>query len=203
MASSSSMAPPPGEITQLLKRLSGGDRAAESRLVPLVYAELRRLAARYMWRERRDHTLQPTALVHEAYLKLIEQRRVSWQSRTHFFCVAARLMRRILVDHARQRGAAKRGGAHTKISLDRSVGVQEQADLDVVALDEALDALSKLDPQQARVIELRFFAGLTIEEISEALRISPATITRDWVTAKAWLFDQLNQAAHNGQDARQ
>ena len=188
-------------ITELLIGWNRGDKSALDRLMPLVYEELRNVARRRLAVEDREHTLQSAALVNETYLRLVDQERVQWRNRAHFFAISARMMRRILVDHARQRGAAKRGGAHTRISLDRSVGVQEQADLDVVALDEALDALSKLDPQQARVIELRFFAGLTIEEISEALRISPATITRDWVTAKAWLFDQLNQAADKSQDS--
>jgi RNA polymerase sigma factor (TIGR02999 family) len=180
-------------ITELLIGWNRGDKSALDRLMPLVYEELRNVARRRLAVEDREHTLQSAALVNETYLRLVDQERVQWRNRAHFFAISARMMRRILVDHARQRGAAKRGGSHTKISLDRSVGLHEQADLDVVALDEALDALSKLDPQQARVIELRFFAGLTIEEISEALRISPATITRDWVTAKAWLFDQLNR----------
>jgi len=187
-------------ITELLIGWNRGDKSALDRLMPLVYEELRNVARRRLAVEDREHTLQSAALVNETYLRLVDQQRVQWRNRAHFFAISARMMRRILVDHARQRRAAKRGGAHTTISLDPSLGLQEQADLDVVALDEALDVLSKLDPQQARVIELRFFAGLTIEEISEALRISPATITRDWVTAKAWLFDQLNRAADNSQD---
>ncbi|HLJ47373.1 MAG TPA: sigma-70 family RNA polymerase sigma factor [Bryobacteraceae bacterium] len=187
-------------ITELLIGWNQGDKGALDRLMPLVYEELRHVARRRLAVEDREHTLQSAALVNETYLRLVDQERVQWRNRAHFFAISARIMRRILVDHARQRSAAKRGGGNPKLSLDPSLGVLEQADLDVVALDEALDSLAKLDPQQARVIELRFFAGLTIVEVSEALGISPATVTRDWVTAKAWLFAQLNQAGNVGQD---
>lgn len=172
-----------------------GDKGALDRLMPLVYDELRIVARRHLAVEDREHTLQSAGLVNETYLRLVDQERVHWQNRAHFFAISARMMRRILVDHARQRRAEKRGGAQPKLSLDQSLGFQGRKDLDVVALDEALAKLSQLDPQQARVVELRFFGGLTIEEISEALHISPATVTRDWVTAKAWLFAQLNTAA--------
>ncbi len=180
-------------ITELLIDWNRGDKGALDRLMPLVYDELRNVARHHLAVEDREHTLQSAALVNETYLRLVDQDRVQWQNRAHFFAISARLMRRILVDHARQRRAAKRGGAQPTISLDASVDVQHRQDVDVIALDEALGTLSKLDPQQARVIELRFFGGLTIEEISEVLAISPGTVTRDWVTAKAWLFNQLNR----------
>ena len=172
-------------ITELLLDWNQGDRGALDRLMPLVYNELRGVARHHLAFEDREHTLQSAALVNETYLRLIDQDRVQWKNRAHFFAISARMMRRILVDHARQRRAAKRGGIQPKLSLDQSAGVPERADLDVVALDEALEGLTKLDPQQARVIELRFFGGLTIDEVSEALGISAATVTRDWVTAKA------------------
>ena len=193
MASSSYKASPPGEITQLLKRLSGGDRAAESRLVPLVYAELRRLAARYMWRERRDHTLQPTALVHEAYLKLIEQRRVSWQSRTHFFCVAARLMRRILVDHAREVKASKRAGSRFRVQLGPDIAAPGEKSSELLAIDQALERLLEQNPRQARIVELRFFGGCSEEEIAQMLGTSVRTVKRDWSVARAWLYAELSK----------
>jgi RNA polymerase sigma factor (TIGR02999 family) len=181
-------------ITELLIGWNQGDKGALDRLMPLVYDELRNVARHRLAAEDSGQTLESAALVHETYLRLVDQERVHWQNRAHFFAISARMMRRILVDHARQRRAAKRGGPQPKISLDQSLGLQGRKELDVVALDEALANLSKLDPQQAHVVELRFFGGLTIEEISEALNISPATVTRDWVTAKAWLFAQLNTA---------
>jgi RNA polymerase sigma-70 factor (ECF subfamily) len=193
MTSSSNVASPPGEITQLLKRLSGGDRAAESRLVSLVYAELRRLAARYMQRERRDHTLQPTALVHEAYLKLIEQRRVDWQSRAHFYCVAARLMRRILVDHAREVKASKRAGSRYRVPLEADVARTEEKSGELLAIDQALDRLLKHNPRQAQIVELRFFGGCSEEEIAHMLAISVRTVKRDWSVARAWLYAELSK----------
>jgi len=185
-------------VTELLIDWNRGDKGALDRLMPLVYDELRNVARHRLAVEDQGHTLPSAALVNETYLRLVDQKRVNWQNRAHFFAISARLMRRILVDHARQRRAAKRAGDHPNLSLDQSFGVQEPAELDVVALDEALETLSNLDPQQARVIELRFFGGLTIEEISEALDISPATVTRDWVTAKAWLFSQLKPDATEG-----
>jgi RNA polymerase sigma factor (TIGR02999 family) len=188
-------------ITDLLIGWSHGDKGALDRLMPLVYNELRNVARHHLAAEDGRHTLESAALVHETYLRLVEQERVEWRSRAHFFAISARMMRRILVDHARQRRAAKRGGAQPRVSIDKSLGLPERRDLDIVALDDALSALSKLDPQQARVIELRFFGGLTIEETSEALSISPATVTRDWVTAKAWLYDQLDRAGDEGQGA--
>jgi RNA polymerase sigma-70 factor, ECF subfamily len=179
------------EVTLLLSALSQGDRNAASKLVPVVYGELRRLAGGYMRRERQDHTLQATALVHEAYLKLVEQRSVNWQSRAHFFGVAAQLMRRILIDHARGHLRQKRGGEHKKISLDQAYIFSEQQSAELLAVNEALERLSKLDPRQARVVELRFFGGLSVEEAAEVLGVSPKTVKRDWSVAKTWLYADL------------
>jgi RNA polymerase sigma factor (TIGR02999 family) len=180
------------DVTTLLVKWRNGDRQALDELTPLVYDELRRLAARWLRRERPGHTLEGTALVHEAYLRLVHQRETEWQNRSHFFAIAAQLIRRILVDHARTRDRVKRGGGAFKLSLDEALGVSEARDLELVALDDALGALSKIDPQQGRIVELRFFAGLSIEETAEALGISPATVKRDWVVAKAWLFRELS-----------
>lgn len=160
--------------------------------MPLVFDELRNVARRHMSLEDRGHTLESAALVNETYIRLVDQERVEWRNRAHFFAISARLMRRILLDHARRRHAAKRGGDQTLLSLDQALGF-EPSGLDIVSLDDALKALAELDSRQAHVIELRFFGGLTIEEISEVLEISPATVTRDWVTAKAWLFAELNR----------
>ena len=163
--------------------------------MPLVYEELRRLAHRYLSRERTDHTLQSTALVHEAYLRLAGQNPPQWQNRAHFFGIAAHIMRQILVEYARGRSAAKRGGNALTLTLDDAVALPQQTDVDVVALDKALGELSGFDPRQGRIVELRFFAGLTIEDISEVLGISPATVKRDWVTARAWLFRAMTGEA--------
>ncbi len=163
--------------------------------MPLVYEELRRLAHRYLSRERTDHTLQSTALVHEAYLRLAGQNPPHWQNRAHFFGIAAHIMRQILVEYARGRSAAKRGGNALTLTLDDAVALPQQTDVDVVALDKALGELSGLDAQQGRIVELRFFAGLTIEDTSEVLGISPATVKRDWVTARAWLFRAMTGEA--------
>lgn len=183
---------PPPDVTEILERVRQGDKDAPARLMPLVYDELRRLADHYLRQERSDHTLQATALVHEAYLKLTDQTRVSWQNRAHFFGVAAQLMRRILVDHARQHLAAKRGGYQKKLSLDDAVGYMQRRDIDLIALDDALNALAKLDERQSRIVELRFFGGLTIEETAEALGVSPATVKVDWSMAKAWLRREIS-----------
>ena len=180
------------EITQLLVDWGDGHRDALARLMPLVYDELRRLANHYLRSERPDHTLQPTALVHEAYLRLIDETRVRWQNRAHFFGIAANLMRQILVNHAHSHRAAKRGGAAHKIELDEAVGVAKDEDINLIALDDALTQLATLDPQQGRIVELRFFGGLTIEETAEVLGISTATIKREWISAKAWLHCQLH-----------
>jgi RNA polymerase sigma-70 factor, ECF subfamily len=182
----------PGDITQLLTKMTSGDHQAGSALVPLVYDELRRLARRYMRHERPDHTLQGTALVHEAYLRLIDQREITWQNRAHFFGVAAQVMRRILVDHARAKLAHKRGGAQQKISLDVAVAFTPEQSEQLLALNEALKRLSHLDPRQDRIVELKFFGGLTDEEVAVVLGISTRTVKRDWSVAKAWLFRELN-----------
>jgi RNA polymerase sigma-70 factor (ECF subfamily) len=174
------------QITRLLAEARKGDRAAEDQLMPLVYAELRRLAAAYMRRERPDHTLQATALVHEAYLKLLPQR-VSWQSRSHFFGVAAQQMRRILVDYARQRKAAKREGAEKQLRLDEALVMAHQQPAELVALHEVLEQFAREHARQARVVELRFFGGRTEDEIAEILGVSAETVKRDWKFAKAWL----------------
>ena len=182
------------EITHLLVNWSNGDQQALERLTPLVYAELRRLASRHLRRERSGHTLQSTALVHEAYLRLVDQRSVRWQNRAHFFGIAAQMIRRILVDYARGRHTAKRGADACKLSLDEAIGTPAQRDLNLVALDDALQNLAALDPQQSRIVELKFFGGLSIEEIAEVLGISPATVKRDWAVAKAWLYRYISGA---------
>lgn len=182
------------EVTQLLQQWSAGRQEALDRLLPEIYAELRRLAASYLRRERPEHTLQPTALVHEAFLKLVDQRAVRWQNRAHFFGIAAQAMRRILVDHARAHTAAKRGAGETRVPLETAQLASAMPDIDILALDEALGRLAALDPQQSRVVELRFFGGLTMEETAEVLQISPATVGREWTLAKAWLYAELGGA---------
>jgi RNA polymerase sigma factor (TIGR02999 family) len=179
------------DVTQLLIGSSAGSREALDALFPLVYGELRRLANSYLGREDTGHTLQPTALVHEAYLRLVDQRHVDWRNRAQFFGLAAEMMRRILVNHAQARSAAKRGGGITHVALDQAVSFAEERDIDLVALDEALSGLAALDARQARIVEIRFFGGLTIEETAEVLGLSPATVKRDWSTAKAWLHRAL------------
>jgi RNA polymerase sigma factor (TIGR02999 family) len=186
---------PTSPVTELLVRWRSGDREALEALMPLVYDELRRLARHYLRQERSDHTLQSTALVHEAYLRLAGGNAPQWQNRAHFFGVAAHLMRQILVEHARGHDAAKRGGSAIKLALDDAVALPQQIDVDVVALDKALNELSELDAQQSRIVELRFFGGLTIEDTSEVLKISPATVKRDWVTARAWLYRAMTGEA--------
>jgi RNA polymerase sigma-70 factor, ECF subfamily len=182
----------PGEVTLLLHELKLGNKDALGRLIPLVYRELRLLAARYLQAERTGHTLQPTALVHELYLRLVEQDRADWKDRAHFLAVAAKLMRRILVDYARARGAAKREGMATRIEIAGfELSGQEPRAEEILAVDEALDRLAELDPQQTRVVELRYFAGLTVEETAEAVGISPRTVKRDWAMASAWLRSEL------------
>ena len=183
--------PAPGHVTTLLRQWKGGDDSALDRLLPLVYAELRRIAARHLRRERAGHSLQPTGLVHEAYLRLVAAPGPEWQDRTHFFGVSARLMRQILVDHARARGAAKRGGAARRVALTDDVEPAAARDLDLLALDEALGRLEEIDPIQGRVVELRYFTGLSIEETAEVLGKSPATVNREWRMARAWLRREL------------
>lgn len=182
-------------VTQLLVRWRAGDRKALEALMPLVYDELRRLAHHYLRQERSNHTLQSTALVHEAYLRLAGQNPPQWQNRAHFFGIAAHVMRQILVEYARSRGTAKRGANAPRLGLDAAAAIGQQTDVDVVALDRALQELSELDAQQGRIVELRFFAGLTIEDTSEVLGISPATVKRDWTTARAWLFRAMTGEA--------
>ena len=181
----------PPTITQLLVEWSEGDRAALDQLMPLVYDELRRLARSYLRRERPDHTLQPTALVHEAYMRLVDQHSASWQNRAHFFGIASQMMRRILVNHALARETAKRGGHAEKLALDRVTVVDGQREVNLIALDNALKELETADERQCRIVELRFFGGLSIEETAEVLKLSPATIKREWSTAKLWLRRQI------------
>jgi RNA polymerase sigma factor (TIGR02999 family) len=183
----------PGEVTQLLIDLRQGSQQAEEKLIPLVYGELRQLAAHYMRAERPGHSLQPTALVHEAYLRLTYMKETNWQGRAHFFAVSAQLMRRILVDHARVHHAQKRGGLAQIVSFDEAIDAPIATSEQLLALDQALDCLAELDPRQARIVELRFFAGLTEEETGQVLGISARTVKRDWRVAKAWLFRQLNE----------
>ena len=180
------------EVTQILHDWSGGDVRAPERLMPFVYDELRRLARAFLARERGGHTLQPTALVNEAYLLMVDQRRARWQNRAQFVGVAAQMMRRILVDHARAVQAEKRGGQQFAVSLTEAEGFGESPDLDLLRVNEALERLAALDEQQARVVELRFFGGLTIEEAAEAIRVSHATVERDWKMARAWLRRELD-----------
>jgi RNA polymerase sigma factor (TIGR02999 family) len=180
--------PPPAAVTQLLIRWGDGDHAALGEIWPLVYEELRRLAAYYMDRERSGHTLQPTALVHETYLRLVDQRQINWKNRAQFFGLAAEMMRRILVNHARDRRAAKRGGAAERVSLSVAVNSFERPDVNLLALDEALDQLATLDARKSRIVELKFFGGLTTTEIAELLQVSTATIEREWSLARAWLY---------------
>lgn len=183
---------PASDVTQLLLDWRRGDPAVGDQLLPAIYAELHRQAERAMRRESPEHTLQPTALVHEAYLRLIDQNRVEWRNRAHFFGVAAQLMRRILVDHARGQHAAKRGGGDRPITLtDVGAAASTETGLDVLALHEALETLAAFDPKQARLVELRYFTGLSIEETAEALGISPATVKREWAIARAWLRREL------------
>ena len=179
------------EVTQLLKKAQNGDRESLDRLLPLIYDELRRVAANQLQKERADHTLQATALVHEAYLRLLEQRDVDWQNRAHFFSIAAEMMRRILVNYAVQRKAQKRGDGAARLSLEEAVSFSDERDFDLVALDDAMKQLAEYDETQARIVELRFFGGLTIEETAEVLQISDSTVKREWRMAKAWLRTKL------------
>ena len=184
----------PGEVTGLLLAWNLGDDAALEKLMPLVYGELRRLAGLHFRREGPGHTLQPTAVVHEAYFRLIDQTRVTWKNRGHFFAIASQAMRRILIDHARSRGAQRRGGRDQRVTLDVGVASPEPvADMDLLALDEALVRLRDLDADQARIVELRFFGGLSIEETAEALETSPSTVKREFRSARAWLFRELRR----------
>lgn len=181
------------EVTQLLLNWSEGDEQALDALMPVVFDELRRIASSYFDRERVDHTLQPTALVNEVYLRLIDRRKVHWKNRAHFFGFAAQMMRRILVDHARRHRAAKRGDGIPALSFEEALGVPDQDQPDLVALDEALTELAKIDARQSRIVELKYFAGLTIEEIAEVVKTSPTTVKREWRLARLWLFREIDQ----------
>ncbi len=182
----------PATITQLLIRWRNGDKAALDELTPLVYTELRRLARYYLRAERPGHTLQPSDLVHEVYMRLVDEKEIDWQNRAHFFGVAAVRMRHILVEHARSRQAAKRGGGEYLLSLSKADRQAEDYDVKLLALNDALQRLEALDPQKSRVVELRYFGGLTIEETAEAMNISPATVKRDWSMARAWLRSEIS-----------
>jgi len=188
--------PSPAEITELLRAWGDGDNNAFEALVPLVEAELRRLAGVYMARERRDHTLQATALVNEAFVRLIGAQDVRWQDRTHFLGIAARLMRRVLVDHARTRAFQKRGGRDRKVSLDDAMLISPAPPVDVLTLDRALEALGAVDSRKSRVIEMRYFGGMTVEETADALHVSTQTVKRDWRLAKLWLLRELEGHGH-------
>ena len=186
------------DVTALLVEWGKGNQEALNELTPLVYNELRQLAARHLRHERPDHTLQSTALVHEAYMRLIDQNRVEWHDREHFFAVASQMIRRILVSHARAHKTSKRGGGKTLLQFDEGIALPGSRDVDLVALDDALESLSQLDPQQGRIVELRFFGGLTIEATAKFLGISPATVKRDWNVARAWLYGQLSRTTAYG-----
>ena len=192
--------PAPEAVTALLVEWQNGNQKALDQLIPLVYEELRAIAGRYLSRESPSHTLQSTALVHEAYFKLIGQRRVQWQNRAHFFGIAAQMMRRILVDHARHQHREKRGGPAPKLSLDEAIAQAEpEADVDLLALDEALTALAETDRRKAQVVEMRFFGGLSVKEVAEVLKVSEETVMRDWRLAKVWLLRELdNTGMSNG-----
>jgi RNA polymerase sigma-70 factor (ECF subfamily) len=179
------------QISEILRDWSGGNDASANVLLTLVYDELRKIASQYLRKERSDHTLQPTALVHEAYLKLVDISGISWQSRAHFFAVASNVMRQILVDHARARLTEKRGKDSQRIALEDAIGISDKPDVDLIILDEALKQLAEFDEQQDRIVELRFFGGLTIEETAHVLKISPATVKREWTIAKAWLYRRM------------
>jgi RNA polymerase sigma-70 factor, ECF subfamily len=181
------------EVTQLLRAWSEGDELALEQLVPLVEAELHRLAQGYLYRERAGHTLQTTALVNEAYLRLIDWKHIQWESRTQFFALAAKLMRRVLVSHARERNLLKRGGDAIRVSLTEAEGLSAPCNADLIALNDALEDLEKFDPRGSRIVELKFFAGLEVAEIAEVLSSSPRTIAREWEAARAWLFRQLSK----------
>ena len=181
----------PEDLTKMLIQWSEGDRDALDRLMPIIYDELRRIAKRHFRRERPDNTLQPTALVNEVYIRLVDQKGVSWQSRAHFFGIAARLMRQILVDYARKRHFAKRGGNAIQVSLDEAAIVSGERAAEMIALDEALNDLAEIAPEQSRIVELRFFGGLTIEETAEVMQLSVDKVKRDWVMAKTWLYHEI------------
>jgi RNA polymerase sigma factor (TIGR02999 family) len=185
------------EITQLLAEWTDGNQSALDELYPLVYDELHRLARRYMSRERKDHTLQTTALINEAYVRLVDQKNVHWANRSHFFAISAQIMRRILIDHARRHAYAKRGGGAQQVSLDEAAAVTRGIGSEMIRLDEALKMLAEMDPRRSQVVELRYFGGLNNEEIAGVLHVSENTVTRDWNMARAWLYQQLIESAAN------
>jgi len=185
------------EITQLLAEWSDGNQSALDELYPLVYDELHRLARRYMSRERKGHTLQTTALINEAYVRLVDQKNVHWANRSHFFAISAQIMRRILIDHARRHAYAKRGGGAQQVTLDEAVAVTSGIGSELLRLDEALKTLSEMDPRRSQVVELRYFGGLNNEEIAGVLHVSENTVTRDWNMARAWLYQQLSESTPN------
>jgi RNA polymerase sigma factor (TIGR02999 family) len=186
---------PAPDVTRLLSDWSNGDQAALDQLLPLVYSELRRLASAYLRRERSNHTLQSTALVHEAFMRMVHQQDVQWKNRAHFFAIASQMIRRILVDYARSQHAEKRGSGAVKLALDEAMAVPQApaTDVDLLGLNDALDRLAALDERQSRIVELRFFAGLSIEETAEVMSLSPASIKREWQTARAWLFREMTR----------
>lgn len=187
------------DLTQMLLKLSEGNTQVVDDILPLIYGELRNLAGNYLRRERSDHTLQPTALVHEAYLKLIDQKQVKWQNRAHFFGIAANIMRRILVDYARQHKAEKRGGDAEKMPLEEEIVIVASGkSAELLALDEALETLAEIDPQKSKIVELRYFGGLSVEETAEVLGVSEITVKRHWRMAKAWLYGQLSNTNESG-----
>jgi len=188
---------PADEVTLLLRAWGDGDSAALHRLAPVLHAELRRIARRYMANERKDHTLQPTALVNEAFLRLVDARGVRWQDRAHFFALSAQTMRRILVNYALARGASKRGGSVHKVALEDALVVSPERDEQIVELDAALESLAKLDDRKARIVEMRFFAGLSVEETAAVLKVSPQTVLRDWNLAKSWLAREMDRSAYS------
>jgi RNA polymerase sigma factor (TIGR02999 family) len=188
---------PAPDVTRLLSNWSNGDQAALDQLLPLVYSELRRLASAYLRRERSNHTLQSTALVHEAFMRMVNQQDVQWKNRAHFFAIASQMIRRILVDYARSQHAEKRGSGAVKLALDEAMAVPQApaTDVDLLGLNDALDRLAAMDERQSRIVELRFFAGLSIEETAEVMSLSPASIKREWQTARAWLFREMTRSA--------
>jgi RNA polymerase sigma factor (TIGR02999 family) len=193
------MTPAPSEVSQLLRAWSNGDKTAFDKLMPLVYGELRQMAKRYMERQAPGHTLQTTALIHEAYLRLVDQSEVQWQNRAHFFGVAATAMRHILVDHARTRQATKRGGAAQQVTLDEAAAVSVERAAELVALDDALESLAAFDQRKSQVVEMKYFGGLTVEETAEALQVSPETVARDWRLARTWLLRELSKTGVSGE----
>jgi RNA polymerase sigma factor (TIGR02999 family) len=187
------MTPAPSEVSQLLRAWSNGDKTAFDKLMPLVYEELRQMAKRYMERQPVGHSLQTTALIHEAYLRLVDQPEVQWQNRVHFFGVAAKAMRHILVDHARTRQAAKRGGAVRQVTLDEAATISVERTAELVALDDALESLAAFDQRKSQVVELKYFGGLTVEETAKVLKVSPRTVAQDWRLARTWLLRELSK----------